>query len=112
MQGNQQKQSGSYVLKVLVIITLTVSLLGYIDCITGEASIDTLYIACIGAVTWYTSRTIGVLCILEIIVAKTLADYFDHIKIGTHLYEWNALNYILVYFIVCFLVGNLKKVLT
>ena len=44
-------------------------------------------------------------------ISKNLADYYDHIKIGTHLYGWNALDYILVYFVVCLLVGNLKKVL-
>ncbi len=111
MQFNRQKYSSTYLLKVFVIITLIVSVLGYIDYLSGEASIDTLYIACVGAVTWHTSRTIGVLCLLEIILAKTLADYYDHIKIGTHLYGWNALDYILVYFVVCLLVGNLKKVL-
>ena len=111
MQFNRQKYSSTYLLKVFVIITLIVSVLGYIDYLSGEASIDTLYIACVGAVTWNTSRTIGLLCILEIILAKTLADYYDHIKIGTHLYGWNALDYILVYFVVCLLVGNLKKVL-
>ena len=71
MQFNRQKYSSTYLLKVFVIITLIVSVLGYIDSLSGEASIDTLYIACVGAVTWHTSRTIGVLCLLEIILAKT-----------------------------------------
>jgi hypothetical protein len=92
--------------------TLSVSLLGYVDYLTGEASLDTLYIAFLGVVTWYTNRTIGILSIFEVICAKTLADYYDHIKIGTHLYGWNALDYILVYIIVCLLVGNIKKVLS
>ena len=108
---NKTKYSITYLFKAFVAITLSVSVLGYIDYLTGEVSLDTLYITCIGFVTWYTSRTIGVFCIFEIIIAKILADYCDHIKIGTHLYEWNALDYILIYFTVCLLVGNLRKVL-
>ncbi len=112
MQCNKQKYSITYLLKVFVIITLSVSALGYVDYLTGEISLDTLYIACLGIVTWYTSRSIGVVCIFEIVLAKVLADYYDHVKIGSHLYGWNAVDYILVYIIVCLLVGNLKKVLT
>ena len=112
MSFNKPKYSTTYLLKVFVIISLSVSALGYVDYLTGEISLDTLYIACLGIVTWYTSRSIGVVCIFEIVLAKILADYFDNVKIGTHLYGWNALDYILVYIIVCLLVGNLKKVLS
>ena len=112
MQYTKSKYRITYLLKVFAIITLSVSVLGYIDYLTGEASIDTLYIACLAFVTWYTNRSIGFLCIFEIIVTKTLADYYDYVKIGTHLYGWNALDYILVYIAVCLLVANLKKVLS
>ena len=112
MSFNKPKYSTTYLLKVFVIISLSVSALGYVDYLTGEISLDTLYIACLGIVTWYTSRSIGALCIFEIVLAKIMADYYDQVKIGTHLYGWNAVDYILVYIIVCLLVGNLKKVLT
>jgi len=112
MQYTKTKYSVSYLVKVFAIITFSVCVLGYIDYLTGELSLDVLYITCLGLATWYTTRSIGILCIVEIILAKTLADYFDHVKIGTHLYEWNALDYALVYLIVCLLVGNLRKVLS
>jgi hypothetical protein len=99
-------------IKALLLTTIVVSILGYIDYATGEISIDILYILCLCVVTWHTNTFIGILCVVELILAKTTADYYDHIKIGSHLYEWNTLNYILIYFIVCLLVGKLKKVLS
>jgi len=41
--------------------------------------------------------------------AKTAADFYDNIKIGSHLYEWNSLNYLVMYLIICVLVGLVKK---
>jgi uncharacterized membrane protein len=63
-------------------------------------------------VTWFTNKLFGVICVIEIIFAKTTADYYDNVKIGTHIYEWNAFNYIFVYLVVCVLVGALKKALS
>lgn len=91
---------------------MVVSILGYVDYITGEISIDILYILCLCLVTWYTSTLIGMLCVVELIFAKTTADYYDLVKIGSHLYEWNTLNYVFIYIIICLLVGKLKKVLS
>lgn len=106
------KQSMSYVIKALVLTTIIVSLFGYIDYITGEISIEVLYILCICLVTWYTGTFVGMFCVFEILFAKTTADYYDQIKIGAHLYEWNAVNYALIYIIVCVLAGRLKRALT
>lgn len=106
------KYSMAHLIKVLALATAIVSILGYIDYLTGEISIDILYILCICFVTWHTNTFIGILSVIEIIFAKTTADYYDQIKIGSHLYEWNTLNYIFIYFITCVLVGKLKKVLT
>ena len=100
------------VIKALLLTTTVVSLLGYVDYVTGEISIEILYILCLCIVTWYNGVTIGMLCIIELIFAKTTADYYDHVKIGSHLYEWNTLNYILIYIVVCVLVGKLRKVLS
>lgn len=100
------------VIKALLLTTMVVSILGYVDYKTGEISIDILYILCLCVVTWYTGTFIGMLCVIELIFAKTTADYYDHIKIGSHLYEWSTLNYIFIYFVVCLLVGKLKKVLS
>src|ERR1035437_8069756 len=99
----------SDLIKALLLTTIVVSILGYVDYITGEISIDVLYILCLCVVTWYTNTLIGILCVFELIFAKTTADYYDHIKIGSHLYGWNTLNFILIYFIVCMLVGKIKK---
>lgn len=99
-------------IKAIILITIVVSILGYIDYITGEISIDILYILCICVVTWFTNILIGILCIIEIIFSKTTADYYDHIKIGSHLYEWNTFSYIVIYLVLCIMVGNLKKVLS
>ena len=112
MRYSKSNYSFAYLLKIFVITTLVLSAIGYIDYITGEVSLDILYVTCLGFVTWYTSRSIGMLYILEIILTKTLADYYDQVRIGTHLYGWNALDYILVYLILCLLVGKLKKVLS
>ena len=99
------------VTKSLAAITLIVSLLGYIDYVTGEISIDILYILCICLVTLYTDIILGILCVIEILCAKTTADYYDHIKIGSHLYGWNMLNYVFIYLVVCLLVGKLRMIL-
>ena len=112
MLGTFNSKNISGIIKALVVTTIVVSILGFIDYITGEISLDILYILCICCVTWFTSTFLGIVCVLEIIFAKTTADYYDQIKIGTHIYEWNALNYIFVYLVVCILVGVLKKVLS
>jgi hypothetical protein len=106
------KRSISRPIGLVIAITIIISILGYIDYITGEISIDLLYILCLIVVTWLTNSLIGIICIVEIIFAKTTADYFDHIKIGSHLYGWNLLNFLFIYIIVCILVGSLKKALS
>ena len=112
MPLTKPKISLVYLFTAIVIATIIVSILGYIDFITGEISIDILYLLCMCAVTWYTNIYLGFLCIFEIFISKTIADYFCQIKVGTHLYEWNALNSIIMYIIGGFLGGKLKKVLT
>ena len=98
--------------KILSITTVVVVILGYVDFMTGEISIDVLYVLCLSLVTWYAGTLMGILCVIELILAKTTADYYDHIKIGSHLYEWNTFNYIVTYIVICLLVGKLKKVLS
>lgn len=100
------------VVKALVLTTIIVSLLGYIDYVTGEISIEILYILCICLVTWYTNTFIGAFCVIEILLAKTTADYYDQIKIGSHLYGWSTVNYVLIYIVVCVMAGKLKRALT
>lgn len=112
MPVNELKKPYFYLVKAAVLATVIVSLLGYIDYITGEVSIDLLYLLCVGLVAWYTNALLGMLCVLEILFAKTVADYYCQVKIGTHLYEWNALSDVIIYVIVCLLVVKLKKVLS
>lgn len=107
-----EKCTNAQFIKVIVLTTMLVSLLGYVDRITGEISIDILYVLCIGLASWHTNIFGGILCVAEIVIAKTAADHFDSIKVGTHLYEWNAINDILIYLVVCILVVKLKKALT
>lgn len=108
----ETKKSVVYLCKAVVIATIIVSILGYIDFKTGEISIDLLYLLCMCLATWYTNTLLGMVCVIEIFLAKISADYYCQIKVGTHLYEWNALNDILMFAVVCILVGRLKKVLT
>jgi hypothetical protein len=112
MTGPETKISSGYLCKASLLATLIVLILGYIDFITGEISIDILYLICICFVTWHTNTLLGLLCITEIFFAKMTADYFSQIKIGTSLYEWNAVSQIITYIIVCLLVRKLKKVLS
>ncbi|MDR3581192.1 MAG: hypothetical protein P4L44_14620 [Oryzomonas sp.] len=112
MRDTSPKYSLLYVIKALALTTAIISVLGYIDYITGEISIDILYIFCVCVVTWFTNTFIGVVCVTEIMLAKTTADYYDHIKVGTHLYEWNTLSHLVMYLVVCILVRKLKKTLT
>jgi hypothetical protein len=102
----------SYLLIKFAIATIVVFILGYADFITGEISLDVLYILCICVTTWYTSATIGLLVVVEIMLAKTTADYFDHIKIGSHLYGMNALIYLLIYLVACISVCKLKTIMS
>jgi hypothetical protein len=102
----------TYLLKRYTIATIIVFILGITDYITGEISLDVLYILCICLTTWYTSTTIGLLIVVEILLAKTTADYFDHIKIGSHLYGLNAIIYLMIYFVVCISVSKLKSLMS
>ena len=112
MPDSETKKSVAYLFKAIILATIIVSMLGYIDFKTGEVSLDLLYLLCVCLVTWYTNIQLGLLCVIEIFLAKISADYFCQIKVGTHLYEWNALNEIIMFVVVCILVGKLKKVLT
>ena len=112
MPYTETKRNLPSVFRALALITLIVSILGYIDFRTGEISIDLLYILCICLVTWHTNTLLGLLCVIEIVVSKATADYFCLVKVGTHLYEWNAFNDIIIYVLVCLLVDKLKKALT
>lgn len=112
MQQRPVKYGTIFVIKSLIATTIVFSLLGYIDYLTGEISIDTLYILCLCIATWYCGTVIGVVSVLEIIAAKISADYFDNIKVGTHLYEWNTFSYLIMYLVLCIVVGSLKKALT
>ncbi len=98
-------------LKGVILTTVIVAILGYIDYITGELSIDILYMFCVIFVTWFTNGIIGALCILEIIFAKSTADYLDHVNIMTFVYDWNSFYSIVVNIIVCILIVKLKKTL-
>jgi hypothetical protein len=112
MPDTGTKKSAAYLCNAIILATIIVSILGYIDFKTGEISLDILYLLCMCLVTWYTNTLLGMLCVVEIFLAKTSADYFCQIKVGTHLYEWNALNEALMFTVVCILVSKLKKVLT
>lgn len=101
-----------HVLKAIALTTIIISLLGYIDYITGEISVDILYIFCVCVVTWFTNIFIGIVCVSEIMLAKITADYYGHIKIGSHIYEWNTFTYLFMYLVVCLLVKKLKKALS
>jgi hypothetical protein len=112
MPDTETKKSVAYYLKAFILATIIVTILGYLDFKTGEISLDLLYLLCMCLVTWYTNTYLGMLCVFEIFLAKTSADYFCQIKVGTHLYEWNALNDVIMFIVVCILVGKLRKVLT
>ena len=99
-------------IKSILLATILVIILGYLDFVTGEISIDILYMLCIGLVTWHTNTFAGLFCVFEVLVAKTSADYLCQIKVGTHLYGWNAFNDVIIYIFVCLLVGKLRKVLS
>ena len=106
------KKSLTFLFSAITLTTIVVSILGYIDFKTGEISLDVLYLLCICLVVWYTNTFLGLLCVIEVLLAKISADYFCQVKVGTHLYEWNTLNYVIMYIVVCVMVGKLKKVLT
>ena len=110
MEQCKKRRKPNYI-KALILISMIVSVLGYIDYITGEVSIDILYLFCVFFVTWYTNGILGIICILEIVLTKLTADYYDKINILSGFYDWNIFNTILVNFIVCVLVIKLKKAL-
>ena len=95
-----------------VLISIIIAELGYLDFITGEISLDILYMLCIIVATWFTNTYIGLICVVEVVFVKVAADYYDNIRVGTHLYEWNTVNYIVFYLITCVLIGKLKSLLT
>lgn len=112
MPAAEAKKNFVYLCKAVIITTAVVALLGYIDYRTGEISIDILYLLGMCLVTWFTGTFFGFLCIAEIFLAKTSADYYSQIKVGTYLYTWNSFSDIIMYAVVCVLVSRLKKALT
>jgi hypothetical protein len=112
MQDTNIKKSFPRLLGNILLATIIISILGYIDYLTGEISIDILYLLCICLVAWHTNTFLSILCIIEIFLAKTTADYFCKVEVGTSVYEWNALNYILILVVISLLVRKLKKVLS
>jgi len=112
MQETSSNYSTYHLIKVFILTTIVISIIGYIDYITGVISLDILYLVCLGVAVWYTNTFLGILFVIEIMLARTLADYYDHIKIGSRSYEYYLLNYLLMYFIACILVGRLKKMLS
>jgi magnesium-transporting ATPase (P-type) len=94
------------------LISIIIVALGYLDFITGEISLDILYMLCIIVATWFTNTYIGLICVVEVIFVKVAADYYDNIRVGSHLYEWNTINYIVFYLVTCLLIGKLKSLLT
>ena len=98
--------------KALVLMSIIVTILGYVDYVTGEISIDILYLFCVFFVTWYTNGRMGLLCIVEIILAKITADYYDRVDVLSQIYDSNMFYTISVNAIVCVLVIQLKKALT
>jgi hypothetical protein len=102
----------TYLLKRFLAATIVISSLGYADYITGEISLDILYMLCLCLTTWYTGTKIGLVCVIEIMFAKTTADYFDHIKTGSHVYELNPVIYLAFYLVVCLSIQKLKKIIS
>jgi hypothetical protein len=92
-------------------MTAIISIIGYIDFRTGEVSLDILYIITIGVSTWYFGTLFGIASVVEILIVKISADYFDNIKLGTHQYDWNAFSDFCTFIFICVLVGGLKKAL-
>ena len=112
MPGIPDKKGLLHHISAFALTTIAISILGYVDYITGEISIEVLYIVCLCFVAWNTCKAISLLCVFEIISAKVSADFFDNVKIGSHLYEWNTFNYVLMYLVVWGLTVKLKATLT
>lgn len=93
------------------LISIIIAALGYLDFITGEISLDILYMLCIIVATWFTNTYIGLICVFEVVFVKVAADYYDNIRVGSHLYEWNTVNSIVFYLVTCLLIGKIKKLL-
>lgn len=109
---NITKFDAGELIKGIVLTTLIVAVLGCFDYITGEISIDVLYVFCVLAVAWFTNGYIGALSIAEILFAKVAADYYDKVDIGTKLYCWNSLEGVLINVITCVLAVKLKNALS
>jgi hypothetical protein len=75
MQDTTTKYSIYRLIKIFILTSIVISVLGYIDYITGEISLDVLYLVCLCVAVWYTNTFIGILFVIEIMLARTLADY-------------------------------------
>lgn len=105
-------KSMSDIIKFALIITLIVSVIGYIDYITEEISIDVFYIFIICGVSWFTGIFLGLLCVAEILLSRIIADYYCGVKILSFTYGWNAFNFIFTCLLVCILSATLKKAIS
>ena len=98
-------------IKAVVFTAILVSILGYIDYITGEISIDLLYVLCVCAVTWYTGILVGILCVLEILFTKMVVGCQYNINMLNYICEWYSLTFLFICIVVCVLIGRTKMLL-
>lgn len=92
-----------------LLISVIVAILGYVDYLTGDLSIDLLYLICVILVTWLAGSGVGLVCIAEILTAKIMADYNLDLGLNPLVNWWNHTSSVVINLIVWLLVGQLKK---
>ena len=105
------KNNVSKFVRVIMLTTTIISILGYADFIIREKAIDLLYLLLILIVTWGTNGVIGIICIFEIMFVKITASYFDNTNKRFDANNWNVFLFA-VYSIVCIFVARIKKILS
>ncbi len=97
-------------LAVFLVGIVLIGLLGYADYLTGDYSIDTLYLAVIFGITWFAGAGCGLLCVLEAVLMEAIADHYSHAdQAMTALHIWNWISDLLVFGAFCIMVGIIRR---
>jgi hypothetical protein len=86
-------------------------LLGYIDYLTGDYSMNMFYLVVIFAVTFFTNKYYGIVCATEAVMAEAMADYYVHKGfVFEMIYYWNWMSDLVIFVGLCIATSFVKRI--
>ena len=87
-----------------------IAVLGYLDFLTGDYSLDPFYLAAIFIVTWFVGIFCGMICVVEAVMAEAVSDFYVHGgEVFNPFHYWNWGSDLIVFSVFCLLVGMIRR---